>query len=349
MRVRSLWCFLVALLLPAVVYGQSAPPVLIYGISDSTLVPIAVNENGELTVSGISSSGTVEISGGDGVPVCDIGACSATLARPTVEVDSATGDPVEYGTVWTLDIPFDVNFDAPGLLLRGKTAPVDQASVDDSLVAANSDQYGSLRILPSIGGVDLTATSTSLNVNLTNNTIGVEDVAESAGGNLAMIGAVVRAATSTVPAGSSATASDNATVNVDVAGLLWTRTVDPCSGSAKSFYSFDITSATTTEITPSLGGSSNFWYICALNIVTSAANNVNLVDDNSDNCASVTASLISTGLAAGDGWNFGANGGLTIGNGMGSVMKSVTSNSVLCLVTSASAELHGTFAVVAAP
>jgi hypothetical protein len=132
--------------------------------------------------------------------------------------------------------------------------------------------------------------------------------------------------------------------------LLYTRTADPCSGGAtKLFLPFDITTATTTEITPSLAGASTHYYICALNIVTTAANNVNLVDDNSDNCASVTASLISTGLAAGDGWGFGANGGLTLGNGGASVMRTQTSNSVLCLVTSAATELHGTFVVVAAP
>jgi hypothetical protein len=132
--------------------------------------------------------------------------------------------------------------------------------------------------------------------------------------------------------------------------LLYTRMADPCSGGATKLYlPFDITTATTTEITPSLAGASTHYYICALNIISQAANSVNLVDDNSDNCASVTASLISSGLAATDGWYLAANGGLTIGNGLGSIMRTQTANSVLCLVTSAATELHGQFVVVAAP
>jgi len=132
-------------------------------------------------------------------------------------------------------------------------------------------------------------------------------------------------------------------------GARVVATIDPCSQSAKTFYSWDITSATTTEITPSLSGSGNYWYICSINGVTTAANNINLVDDNSDGCGSVTASLVSTGLAAGDGWGFAANGGIAQGNGGSTIMKSVTSNSVLCFVTSAASEFHGQIGVVAAP
>jgi hypothetical protein len=143
---------------------------------------------------------------------------------------------------------------------------------------------------------------------------------------------------------------DAGKLRIDANRILYTRQIDPCSGSGTKLYlPFDITTATTTEITPSLAGSSTHYYICALNIVTQAANSVNLVDDNSDNCDSVTASLISSGLAATDGWYFAANGGITIGNGAGSIMRTQTSNSVLCLVTSAATELHGQFVVVAAP
>jgi hypothetical protein len=144
------------------------------------------------------------------------------------------------------------------------------------------------------------------------------------------------------------TSGDYAGLNTDALGLLWTRQLDPCSGVAKSYIPIDITTATTTELTSALAGSSNHYYVCALNIVTTAANNVSLVDDDTDNCASVTSGIIG-GLTAGEGWNFAANGGLTIGNGVGSVMRTNGTNRVLCLVTSAATELHGHIVVAAAP
>ncbi len=173
----------------------------------------------------------------------------------------------------------------------------------------------------------------------------IEDVAATAGGYLFPMGAVVR----TPGTGSTATDAENATINVDSTGLLLTRGLDPCSGVAKQFFAWDITTGATTEITPSLSGSGNYWYICAINAVTTAANNVNLVDDNTDGCGSVTASLVSSGLTAGDGWGFGANGGIAQGSGSGTIMRSVTTNSVLCMVTSAATEFHGQIVAVAAP
>jgi hypothetical protein len=174
----------------------------------------------------------------------------------------------------------------------------------------------------------------------------VEDVAE-AGADLLVAVASIRRDTAASSAGAS---GDWATLNTDPLGLLWTRTGDPCSSATTKLYlPFDITTATTTEITPSLAGSSTHYYICALNMVSQGANSVNLVDDNTDGCASVTASLISSGLAATDGWYFAANGGIAMGGGSSSVMRTQTTNAVLCLVTSAATELHGQFVVVAAP
>jgi len=172
-----------------------------------------------------------------------------------------------------------------------------------------------------------------------------EDEAEAAGMALLPIAAVVR----TPGTGSTATSGDLGTINIDVNGYLITRNQDPCSALPKQYFPFDITASGTAEVTPSLSGSGNYWYICSINVITTAANNVNLVDDNTDGCGSVTASLISSGLAAGDGWGFGANGGIALGSGAAGVLKSVTSNSVLCFVSSASTELHGTIAAVPAP
>jgi hypothetical protein len=173
----------------------------------------------------------------------------------------------------------------------------------------------------------------------------VEDVAETAGGVLNMIGAVQRDAA----ASSAGTTGDNATVNVDALGLLWTRFLDPCSGVAKQYLPIDIVTATTTEITPSLAGASNHYYVCSVNLgPTAGAQNVALVDDDSDNCGSVTSG-VAGGTTAGEGWNAGANGGIALGNGLGSIARTNGTNRVLCLVTSAAVQVSGVITVVAAP
>lgn len=134
-------------------------------------------------------------------------------------------------------------------------------------------------------------------------------------------------------------------------GTTWDRcqsTRDPCDGAAKTLLPIDIVTATTTEITSALAGASTHYYVCSINLVTAGANNVALVDDDTDNCASVTSG-VAGGTTAGEGWNFAANGGLTIGNGMGTVAKTNGANRVLCLVTSAAVQLSGSIGVVAAP
>jgi hypothetical protein len=173
---------------------------------------------------------------------------------------------------------------------------------------------------------------------------GVEDAAETAGGTLQMSGTVRR----DTAASSAGASGDNATMNTDANGLAWTRTMDPCSALAKTYLPVNISTATTTELTSSLAGASTHYYVCSLNLVTAAANNVALVDDDTDNCASVTSGLAG-GTTAGSGWNFAANGGLTIGNGQASVFRTNGTNRVLCLVTSAATQLSGSITVVAAP
>lgn len=172
----------------------------------------------------------------------------------------------------------------------------------------------------------------------------VEDAAETAGVTGPMILGVRR----DTAASSAGATGDNATLNTDASGLLWTRFIDPCSGMAKTYIPIDITTAATTELTAALAGASNYYYICAINLITTAANNVSLVDDDTDNCISVTSGLAG-GLTAAEGWNIAANGGIAMGNGNGSIMRTGGTNRVLCLVTSAATQLSGHLVVAAAP
>lgn len=172
-----------------------------------------------------------------------------------------------------------------------------------------------------------------------------EDAAHSSGdtGNVALVRRV-----DDTPTSSSTTNGDYSTLNTDAIGLLWVRPLDPCGGIAKTHIAINISTAATTELTASLAGASNNYYICSIDLVTAAANNVALTDDDSDNCTSVTSGLAG-GTTAASGWNFAANGGLVKGNGMGTVYKTNGTNRVVCLVTSAATQLSGSIQVVAAP
>lgn len=152
-------------------------------------------------------------------------------------------------------------------------------------------------------------------------------------------------------ASSAGTTGDNATINTDANGLLWTRRLDACSGTAKTYLPVSISTATTTEITPSLAGASTHYYICSINLVTAAANNVLVADDDSDGCGSPTSGIFgSDGTpAASEGWNFAANGGIVLGTGESSIGRTGGTNRVICILTSAATQLSGMLVVVAAP
>lgn len=171
-----------------------------------------------------------------------------------------------------------------------------------------------------------------------------EDAAETAGGTGPMVLSVRR----DTAASSAGTSGDNSTFNTDSLGLLWTRSLDPCSGVAKTYIPIDISTATTTELTASLAGASNHYYICSFHLFTDGANDVALVDDDSDNCASVTAGIFG-GVTAAEGWNFAANQGVNMNGGTSSVGRTNGTNRVLCLITSAATQLNGHLIVAAAP
>ena len=172
--------------------------------------------------------------------------------------------------------------------------------------------------------------------------IGIEDAAETAGGNLDMIGSVRR----DVALASAGTTGDNATLNTDALGLLWVRGLDPCNGVAKVAVPFSFSTATTTQLVAA--SASNKVYVCALNIVTTAANNVALIEDDTAACASPTAGMAG-GTTAATGWNFAANGGMTLGNGNGTVTVSAATNRYVCLINSAATQTSGTLMYALAP
>lgn len=124
--------------------------------------------------------------------------------------------------------------------------------------------------------------------------------------------------------------------------------IDPCQREARTVYRVDIVTATTTEVAAAT--SSEFYWICSINLVTAAANNVIIVeDDSATNCPSPTAGVSSGGTTSGEGWNFAANGGIVVGTGSNWIMKTGTANRSFCIITSAATQLSGTITYVSAP
>ncbi len=333
---------------------------------DGAALPNAVSAEGDAVIPALSLSGV-----GYFMPVTEDGSATALIrvhdgtdvalvtatAGGALQVEcvggtcSSTGStPYDHGEAITLGT-------ANGLLGMGRVsaaAPSTTGVVDDDAVALWSRNTGELVVGGSgaagtaasgVVTVQGIASMTPMLVNpgtATQFGVYVEDGAETAAGNLMMAGAVRR----DTAASSSTTAGDNSTINTDAIGLLWTRQLDPCSGVAKVSVPIDIVTATTTEIIDA--SASNFAYICAITLFSAGTNNVTLVEDDTDACASPTAG-IAGGVTAAEGWNLTAQTGLAHGGGGHFVMKSAAANRNICLITSAAVQLNGTVVYALAP
>lgn len=121
---------------------------------------------------------------------------------------------------------------------------------------------------------------------------------------------------------------------------------DPCTFRAKSYAPINSSTAATTQLVAA--SASNKLYICAVHMLTNAANNVALVEDDTIACASPTAGIIG-GTTAATGYIFAANGGLTLGSGNGTVGITAATNRYVCIITSAATQLSGGLTYVLAP
>lgn len=97
------------------------------------------------------------------------------------------------------------------------------------------------------------------------------------------------------------------------------------------------TATTTLEIT---GVSGRQVRICSLHLIAGAADNVAIIEGTGATCATGTAGMAG-GTTAASGYNLAANGGLTLGSGIGTVMRTATAGDSVCIVTSAATQLSG--------
>lgn len=231
-----------------------------------------------------------------------------------------------------------LELDANGKLWTNAELTVALPSGSNTIGAVN---IAAAQTLATVTAVTTVSTVTSLS-QLGGVALPIEDAAETAAG----VGIYAMSVRRDTPASSAGTAGDNATLNTDANGYQWTRNADPCTALPKVYVPFSISSATTTQLVAA--SASNFNYICSINVVASAAENVALIEDDTAACASPTAGMAG-GVTAATGWNLAANGGLAHGDGVATVFKSAASNRYSCLITSSTAQLSGTISYVQAP
>lgn len=191
-----------------------------------------------------------------------------------------------------------------------------------------------------------------------------EDAAHASGDT----GVAVWARRIDTPATSGGTDGDYVTFNSDAAGYLYvmprssgsTGAAPPDRASysaglgsgatggfltgipvADSFVNVNVSTATTTLLITGVSG--RHVRISSISLVTAAANNVALISGTGATCGTGTTGM-NGGTTAASGWNFAANGGITQGNGLGTINQTNATGDSVCIVTSAATQLSGRIA-----
>jgi hypothetical protein len=101
----------------------------------------------------------------------------------------------------------------------------------------------------------------------------------------------------------------------------------------------NVTTATTTLMVTGVSGRQV--RVCALKLVTAAANNVQFISGTGATCGTGTTGIGGGGTTAASGDNYAANGGSAYGSGLGQLFTTTATGDSLCLVTSANTQLSG--------
>jgi hypothetical protein len=125
---------------------------------------------------------------------------------------------------------------------------------------------------------------------------------------------------------------------------------DPCSNAAiKAFLPITLLTASVKVIAP--GVAAKKITICHIDLNNTAADSIAVFESTTGTtCATSPIAVYGAGTSvatAGNGYNFSANGGISLGNGKGTVGQTTVSNNDLCIAQSAATPLTGgiTYAV----
>jgi len=81
-------------------------------------------------------------------------------------------------------------------------------------------------------------------------------------------------------------------------------------------------------------------YICSIELLVGTATNVAIVEGTGSTCGTNTAGMAG-GATAATGYNFGANGGIAHGSGIGAIMVTATPQDDVCVLVSAANQVSG--------
>ena len=121
---------------------------------------------------------------------------------------------------------------------------------------------------------------------------------------------------------------------------------DPCMFQLKTNVAISTASGTTALVT---GVSAKKSYVCSFSLIAPSAISVSLAEGSSATCGTSSQAAVmgvATSGTAANGLPLAANGGLTYGNGGGTVANTATAANYLCLFQSGTAQLAGNLTYV---
>lgn len=258
---------------------------------------------------------------------------AGTPAKHRVTMLSGTPAGTEYGVVvrnipsGTQPVSGTVTTSPPS----NASSNVAQINGVTPLMGAGNTGTGSLRVTISTDQAQLTS---SLKVDPSAVTSPVSIAA-----NVATTDAATSATGSAVPAKAGYMGGSDGT---NLVGLY----LDPCQRGAKTSYPVNISTATTVRFASPTASKKT--YLCSIFLMAGATDNVNIIEGTGGTCGTGTAG-VTGGTTAASGPNAAANGGFTLGNGLGSVAITAGTNVDTCLITSAAVQLSGVITYVQAP
>ncbi len=120
-------------------------------------------------------------------------------------------------------------------------------------------------------------------------------------------------------------------------------TQDPCGYQLKTNVAIATSSGTLQLVA---GSSGKKVYICSFHVIAAAAAVLNVIEGTGSSCTTANEAAIWGSTTAASGESYAANGGMTYGNGVGTIGVTATAANGICLLQSGTAALAGNITYV---